>query len=57
VDQRVVRVALTPDQIAAADAVVLLADHDAFDLDEVVRHAAYVLDTRHRLTGTAVESL
>jgi UDP-N-acetyl-D-glucosamine dehydrogenase len=57
VDQRVVRVALTPDQLAAADAVVLLADHDAFDLDEVVRHAAYVLDTRHRLTGPAVESL
>jgi UDP-N-acetyl-D-glucosamine dehydrogenase len=57
VDQRVVRVAATPEQIAAADAVVLLADHDAFDLDEVTAHAAYVLDTRHRLTGPTVETL
>jgi UDP-N-acetyl-D-glucosamine dehydrogenase len=36
---------------------VLLADHDAFDLDLVVQHARYVLDTRHRLTGPTVESL
>ncbi|AGZ40614.1 nucleotide sugar dehydrogenase [Actinoplanes friuliensis] len=57
VDQRVQRVALTEDQLAAADAVVLLADHDAFDLDFVTRHARFVLDTRHRLTGPTVESL
>jgi UDP-N-acetyl-D-glucosamine dehydrogenase len=57
VDRRVVRVTLTADQIAAADAVVLLADHDAFDLNLVVQHARYVLDTRHRLTGPTVESL
>jgi UDP-N-acetyl-D-glucosamine dehydrogenase len=57
IDRRVVRVALTADQAAAADAVVLLADHDAFDLELVVQHARYVLDTRHRLTGPTVESL
>jgi UDP-N-acetyl-D-glucosamine dehydrogenase len=57
IDRRVVRVALTPEQLAAADAVVLLADHDAFDLDEVTAHAAYVLDTRHRLAGPTVETL
>jgi UDP-N-acetyl-D-glucosamine dehydrogenase len=57
VDQRVTRVALTAEQVAAADAVVLLADHDDFDLDLVVEHAEYVLDTRHRLTGTTVESI
>jgi UDP-N-acetyl-D-glucosamine dehydrogenase len=57
VDQRVVRVALTEQQIAEADAVVLLADHDAFDLDLVVQHARYVLDTRRRLIGPTVESL
>jgi UDP-N-acetyl-D-glucosamine dehydrogenase len=57
VDRRVVRVAPTAEQIAAADAVVLLADHDVFDLDLVVQNAAYVLDTRHRLTGPSVESL
>jgi UDP-N-acetyl-D-glucosamine dehydrogenase len=57
VDTRVVRVAATADQLAAADAVILLADHDAFDLDLVVQHAGYVLDTRHRVTGPTVESL
>jgi len=57
IDRRVVRVAPTPEQLAAADAVVLLADHDAFDLDEVTAHAPYVLDTRHRLAGPTVETL
>jgi UDP-N-acetyl-D-glucosamine dehydrogenase len=57
VDRRVTRVAPTAQQLAAADAVVLLADHDVFDLDVVVEHARYVLDTRHRLTGPTVESL
>jgi UDP-N-acetyl-D-glucosamine dehydrogenase len=57
VDQRVRRVALDAEQVAAADAVVLLADHDAFDLDVVVAHARYVLDTRRRLSGACVESL
>ncbi|MFI7545288.1 nucleotide sugar dehydrogenase [Actinoplanes sp. NPDC049599] len=57
VDRRVVRVAATADQLAAADAVLLLADHDSFDLDLVVQHAGYVLDTRHRVTGPNVESL
>jgi UDP-N-acetyl-D-glucosamine dehydrogenase len=53
VDGRVVRVDATPDELAAADAVVLLADHDAFDLDEVATHARLVLDTRRRLGGGA----
>jgi UDP-N-acetyl-D-glucosamine dehydrogenase len=57
IDRRVVRVQPTADQLAAADAVLLLADHDAFDLDLVVQHAGYVLDTRRRLTGPTVESL
>jgi len=57
VDQRVRRVALDQEQVARADAVVLLADHDAFDLDVVRDNARYVLDTRRRLTGPTVESL
>jgi UDP-N-acetyl-D-glucosamine dehydrogenase len=57
VDSRVVRVDATPDEARAADAVVLLADHDAFDLDVVKQNARYVLDTRHRLTGDRVEHL
>jgi UDP-N-acetyl-D-glucosamine dehydrogenase len=57
VDRRVRRVAATAEQIADADAVVLLADHTVFDLDLVTRHGTYVLDTRHCLTGPTVESL
>jgi UDP-N-acetyl-D-glucosamine dehydrogenase len=54
---RVVRVEPTRDELSSADAVVLLTDHDTFDLDAVSRHAAYVLDTRHRLRGQTVEHL
>ena len=39
-------VELTADELAGADAVVVLVDHDAFDPDLVVQHARYVLDTR-----------
>jgi UDP-N-acetyl-D-glucosamine dehydrogenase len=46
---QVERVEVTSKELAAADAVVLLTDHDAFDLDAVRTHARYVLDTRHRL--------
>ena len=47
----------TPEEIASADAVVLLTDHDAFDLDVITTHARYVLDTRHTLQGDHVEHL
>jgi UDP-N-acetyl-D-glucosamine dehydrogenase len=57
VDPRVLRVDASPEELAAADAVVLLTDHDAFDLDAVVSHARYVLDTRHRIAGAQVEHL
>jgi UDP-N-acetyl-D-glucosamine dehydrogenase len=43
------RVDPTADELAAADAVVLLVDHDAFDLSEIVSHAHYVLDCRYAL--------
>jgi UDP-N-acetyl-D-glucosamine dehydrogenase len=46
-----------PEVVAAADAVVLVTDHDAFDLDEIARHARYLLDTRGRVEGPAVERL
>ena len=39
----------TAAEIAAADAVVLLVDHVAFDPDEILAHARYVLDTKARL--------
>src|SRR4051812_5295137 len=42
------RVDCTADELAAADAVVLVVDHDAFDYDAIAQ-AAYVFDCRHRL--------
>ncbi len=53
----VTRVDATAEEVAAADAVVLLVDHDDFDLDALVEHADYVLDTRHVVTGPRVEYL
>jgi UDP-N-acetyl-D-glucosamine dehydrogenase len=58
IEGNVERVELSADELAAADAVVLLTDHDAFDLALVGRHARYVLDTRRRLSpGANVEFL
>ena len=51
------RVTLDADEVAAADAVVLITDHDAFDVELVVANARYVLDTRHRWSGDVVEHL
>jgi nucleotide sugar dehydrogenase len=45
------------DEIEAADGVVIITDHDAFDYDLVRLHASYVLDTRNRLKGPNVERL
>ncbi|MDQ3898633.1 MAG: nucleotide sugar dehydrogenase [Actinomycetota bacterium] len=54
----VVRVDVTEDELSSADAVILLTDHDAFDLEAVRAHARYVLDTRRRLPpGEGVEHL
>ena len=47
--QRVVRVQCTPEELGAADIVVLLTDHDAFDYPTIQEESALVLDTRHRL--------
>lgn len=47
----------TAEELAAADAVVVVTDHDAFDYDLVEAHARYVLDTRNRLDGVRVERL
>jgi UDP-N-acetyl-D-glucosamine dehydrogenase len=58
VDGHVERVEVTVDELQAADVVVLLTDHDAFDFDAVRTHARYVLDTRRRLApGENVEYL
>jgi UDP-N-acetyl-D-glucosamine dehydrogenase len=53
----VARVDATPDEVADADAVVLLTDHDSFVRDDIARHARYVLDCRSVLSGPNVETL
>ncbi|WP_405971751.1 nucleotide sugar dehydrogenase [Streptomyces sp. NBC_00988] len=53
----VLRVDATPDEVSAADAVVLLMDHPRFDLPMIEENAAYVLDCRNRLSGANVETL
>ena len=53
----VARVDATPEEIAAADIVVLLTEHDVFPFAEIVRHARYVLDCRRVLSGPNVETL
>jgi UDP-N-acetyl-D-glucosamine dehydrogenase len=57
IDGLVCRVDVTPDELASADAVVLLTDHDAFDFDDIASHAGFILDCRHRLEGPHVEYL
>jgi UDP-N-acetyl-D-glucosamine dehydrogenase len=48
---------LSAEEIHAADGVVIITDHDAFDYDLLRLHASYVLDTRNRLDGPNVERL
>jgi UDP-N-acetyl-D-glucosamine dehydrogenase len=57
VDNLITRVELTDDEVAAADAVIMLADHEAFDVDAVAKNARYLFDCRHSLVGDNVESL
>src|SRR5579875_3235351 len=51
VDARVEMVEMDCAQLAAADAVVVLTDHDAFDWSLLDSHDGYVFDTRFRVAG------
>ncbi|MFG2134573.1 nucleotide sugar dehydrogenase [Streptomyces sp. NPDC048751] len=42
---------VTPDELAAADAVLVLTDHPEFDFDRVRAHANFVLDTRRAVAA------
>jgi UDP-N-acetyl-D-glucosamine dehydrogenase len=58
VDRRVIRTDLSAEELSAADAVVLLTDHDSFDYDLVAGTARYVLDCKNRMpNGPGVEKL
>jgi UDP-N-acetyl-D-glucosamine dehydrogenase len=41
------------DTLAAYDAVVLVTDHDAFDYELILNHAALIIDTRGKFRATA----
>ena len=56
-DDDVDRVELTVDEVEAADAVVLVTDHDGVDYNMVVERADFVFDARHKLVGESVETL
>lgn len=53
----VVRAEGTADELAAADLVLYLVDHSAFDVDHITANARRILDCRHRLDGANVEHL
>jgi len=38
---------LTPEYLAAQDAVLIATDHSAYDYDFIVEHARLVVDTRN----------
>lgn len=57
VDTVVTRVESTPDEVSKADAVILLTDHDAFDVGAIGSQAGYLLDCRRVLSGEKVETL
>jgi len=57
VNQRIMRVELSTDEVDKADAVVLLTDHDTFDLGMVGEHGRLVLDARRRIKGANVEMI
>ncbi|HTW05924.1 MAG TPA: nucleotide sugar dehydrogenase [Acidimicrobiales bacterium] len=56
-DSRLHRVQVTPDELSACDAILLVTDHEDVDYDMVAAHSRYVLDTRHRCRGPVVEYL
>jgi UDP-N-acetyl-D-mannosaminuronate dehydrogenase len=57
IDAVVARVEPTRAEISSANVVVLLTDHDAFDVGAVSEHARYVLDRRHVAVSETVETL
>ena len=44
----------TPEQIASYDVVVMVTDHDAFDLQMVADNARFIVDTRNAFSDVAL---
>lgn len=43
--------ALTPDFLAAQDAVIVVTDHSRYDFTEIMRHTTLLIDTRNATAG------
>jgi UDP-N-acetyl-D-glucosamine dehydrogenase len=50
-------VALTDEELAAADCVVITTDHTVIDYERVVRTASLVVDTRNAIPGVRLENV
>jgi UDP-N-acetyl-D-glucosamine dehydrogenase len=48
---RMERVPLSAETLRVQDAVLIATDHSAYDWEDVVRHAALVIDTRNATRG------
>lgn len=53
----VVSVGATIEEASAADVVIILVDHDEFDLDDLVANASFVFDCKRCVEGPNVEHL
>lgn len=56
-DERIARVEASESEAAAADVVILLTDHDAFDLQRLATVSRYFFDTRHCVDAESVEHI
>lgn len=56
-DAVALRVELTAETVAAADAVVIVTNHADLDKSLLGAHASFILDTRHCISGDNVEQL
>ncbi len=42
---------ITPEVLQKTDAVIIVADHSAYDFAEIVKHSNLVIDTRNATSG------
>jgi UDP-N-acetyl-D-glucosamine dehydrogenase len=50
-DFKMESVPVSPEELAAADAVIIVTDHSAYDFDEIVKHSSLIIDTRNATLG------
>lgn len=50
-DFKMESVPVSPEELAAADAVIIVTDHSAYDFAEIVKHSSLIIDTRNATLG------